>query len=58
MVLLTEEHHRQQATRELAYLQALRVSVPACFDDKAGRSYEQREEALLDLINAGRHAAE
>ncbi len=50
MLELAEEHARDQAATELRFLQAIRIGVPACLDDKARRPFEKREEELLKLI--------
>lgn len=49
MIELAEEHARDQAGQELRFLQAIRVAVPACFDDKSRGAFEKREARLLEI---------
>ncbi|MBX3736747.1 MAG: hypothetical protein KF715_08665 [Candidatus Didemnitutus sp.] len=43
---------REHARRELQFLQALRLAIPASLDPKANTDFKSRESDLLKLLNA------
>jgi hypothetical protein len=52
MLAVVEEHKRDQDDQQLRFLQAIRIAVPACLDNKSAKPFEKLEDDLLGKINS------